>query len=131
MFDRYIIVNDSLRATQSGESVTGFAVDLRLPYYRGLWLSAVTVSVHVDGEEIAPETASLTVHGNTYPLDRLSEVSEDRWPFDEAATFSVTRPGGLEVGEHVIAARLHVRVAYHAAGFEGHNEKTLVLREAR
>lgn len=122
MFDQHIVVDGSLRNT-----ATGFSVDLRLPYYRGVELSMVTVTLRVDGEKVPVDDIDVEVHGNRYPARDLGAIIEDRWPFTEAATIHVAREGGLDDGPHEIKARVHVRVAYAPNGFDATNAKTMTV----
>ena len=68
MFDRYILVEDSLRNTDGG-----FAVDIRMPYYRGLGLSMVEdVTLTVDGH------LSSEYEGNRHIQDALPVDSREQ-----------------------------------------------------
>ncbi|MFT4081676.1 MAG: DUF6379 domain-containing protein [Nocardioides sp.] len=113
MFDRYIVVEGSLRnrSDETGET-TGFAVDARIPYYRGLGLSMVEVDLTVDDEIIPRDQVSFVVHGNSYRSDEMDEVYDDRWGFTEAATLVVDRPGGLPAGEHRVSVLVSLRISY-------------------
>jgi hypothetical protein len=123
MFDRYIIIEDSLRNTDGG-----FAFDIRMPYYRGLGLSMVEdVTAVVDGHAFPREALTFTVHGNTYTLDELETEYEDRWEFGEPATVTVEHPGGLAPGEHVVANEQRLRISYLPWLGGGSDEKRLVL----
>jgi hypothetical protein len=124
MFDRYIIVEDSLRNV----GAEGFAFEIRMPYYRGLGLSMVEdVSVTVDGSRSPREAIRLTVHGNTYTLDALETEYEDRWEFGEPATVTVEAPGGLAAGEHVVANEQRLRISYLPWPGGGSDEKRMVV----
>jgi hypothetical protein len=126
MFDRYIIVEDSLRNVDGD----GFAFEIRMPYYRGLGLSMVEdVAVEVDGRRYPREAVRFTVHGNTYTLAEMETEYEDRWEFGEPATVTVAHPGGLEPGEHVVANEQRLRISYLPWLGGGRDEKTLRLRE--
>lgn len=120
MFDQYVVVADSLRQTSAG-----FSVNLRLPYYRGLGLSMVTVDLWIDDAPVDPSDMTLTVHGNTHAVDALHEVLDDRWPFTEAATIEVRRPAPLDVDEHTVRARIHVRISYVPMGFSATDTKVM------
>lgn len=129
MFDKYIIVEDTLRNVRDGHDVTGFRLGVRLPYYRGLGLSMVEdVEVTVDGEAAPAESVSLTVHGNTYKLTDLPGVVDDRWEMGEVATVSVEKRGGLAGGEHAVAVRERLRISYMPVPGGGADQKMLTLR---
>ncbi|NWL32703.1 C-glycoside deglycosidase beta subunit domain-containing protein [Paenarthrobacter nitroguajacolicus] len=130
MFDKYIIVEDTLRNVMAGDDITGFQLGVRLPYYRGLGLSMVEdVQVTVDGETAPAESVSLMVHGNTYKLADLPDVFDDRWEMGEVATISVEKPGGLAGGEHEVAVRERLRISYMPVPGGGADQKMLTLRE--
>ncbi|MFJ6535163.1 DUF6379 domain-containing protein [Paenarthrobacter sp. NPDC091711] len=129
MFDKYIIVEDTLRNTGDDDDVTGFQLGVRLPYYRGLGLSMVEdIEVTIDGETSSSASVSLTVHGNTYKLTDLPGVFDDRWEMGEVATVSVERAGGLVEGPHSVAVRQRLRISYMPVPGGGTDLKTLTLR---
>ncbi|BDZ44126.1 C-glycoside deglycosidase beta subunit domain-containing protein [Naasia aerilata] len=111
MFDRYIIVDGSLRNVGDGNP-TGYAIDTRIGYYRGLGLSMVDFDLEVDGEAVPKESITFQVHGHDYPADSLGDVLDDRWGFNEAATLIVDHPGGLPAGEHEVHYRQWLRISY-------------------
>ena len=41
MFEKYMILTQEFKNVKDGPNVTGFQVKVRLPYYRGVWLSTV------------------------------------------------------------------------------------------
>lgn len=129
MFDKYIIVEDTLRNVEKGGAVTGFQLGVRLPYYRGLGLSMVEdVEVTVDGETAPAESVSLTVHGNTYRLTDLPGIFDDRWEMGEVATVSVENAGGLTGGEHAVSVRERLRISYMPVAGGGSDQKTMALK---
>jgi Domain of unknown function (DUF6379) len=126
MFDRYIIVEGSLRNVDGG-----FAFEIRMPYYRGLGLSMVEdVAVTVDGHRYPREAITFGVHGNAYTLEAMETEYEDRWEFGEPATVTVAQPGGLAPGEHVVGNEQRLRISYLPWPGGGSDEKTLVVRGA-
>lgn len=130
MFDKYIIVEDTLQNILKGDDVTGFQLGVRLPYYRGLGLSMVEdVEVTVNGETAPAESVSLTVHGNTYRLSQLPGIFDDRWEMGEVATVSVEKAGGLAPGQHTVAVRERLRISYMPVPGGGADQKTLALQD--
>jgi hypothetical protein len=127
MFDKYIVVADSLRnVTDESGDVTGYSVQVRIPYYRGLGLSMVQVDLVVDGEAVPPRGVTVAVHGNEYKADELGDVLDDRWGFTEPATLTVAQPGGLTEGEHSVSATVHLRISY-TGGSVTSDTKTLAV----
>lgn len=130
MFDKYIIVEDTLRNVVKDDDVTGFQLGVRLPYYRGLGLSMVEdVRVTVDGQTAPAGSVSLTVHGNTYKLTELPGIFDDRWEMGEVATVFVERRGGLAPGEHAVAVSERLRISYMPVPGGGADQKVLSLRD--
>ena len=126
MFDKYIVCEGSLQTTDANR--THAAVDVRMPYYRGLGLSMVEgVDLVVDGRAVPAEGTSFSVHGNTYPMTGLSSVLDDRWEMGEPARidFSVDEP--LEPGPHVVTATVRLRISYMPVPGGGRDTKTLAL----
>jgi hypothetical protein len=131
VFDRYIIVEDSLRnvADGNGGAPVGFAFEIRMPYYRGLGLSMVEdVGVSVDGHRYPREAISFAVRGTTYSLAEMETEYEDRWEFGEPATVTVAHPGGLAPGEHDVENEQRLRISYLPWLGGGRDRKRLTLR---
>jgi Domain of unknown function (DUF6379) len=122
VFEKYVLVDGSLRRVG-----TGFSVDLRIPYYRGLGLSMVNVpELTVDGEPVDLSQARFSVHGNTYPLTDLPDVDDDRWGFNEAATLTLPdRP--IPPGEHELEVVVSLRISYLPVPSATRAAKTLAL----
>ncbi len=113
MMDNKMIVEGSLANHVEGGAVTGFSFLGRLPYYRGLGLSMVEdIQVEIDGEAIAREDIRLCVHGNSYTLDEMETVYDDRWNFGEKATVIALKQGGLGEGRHTLGFAVRMRVSY-------------------
>ncbi|QGP81180.1 C-glycoside deglycosidase beta subunit domain-containing protein [Sphingobium sp. CAP-1] len=108
MFDKYLIVENSLRATG-----TGFAFDARLGYYRGLGLSMIEdLAVTLDGEAQPRESVFFEQNGKSWSLAAMEEAYDDRWEFGSVATIRVDRAGGLTSGEHRLGLKEKLRISY-------------------
>lgn len=130
MFDKYMIVEDSLKNVKEGDKVTGFQLGVRLPYYRGVVLSLVgDMILTVDGERIPPEKIRVTVGGKTYPVTELENEPEAKWEFGEIGVLTIDKPGGLAPGEHTIEYRQHMKISYVPGGFWGMDKKVLRVPE--
>lgn len=113
MFDRYIIVENTLRNVRSGDEVVGFAFEARCGYYRRLILSMVEeLAVTIDGEAVPREDVSLTVNGVTYSMDELTTEYQAAWEFGDPATITVRKPGGLAAGPHELGLAERLRISY-------------------
>ena len=110
MYDKHIIYPNSLRNLDDGK---GFALGVRLPYYRGQPLSVVEdIAVKVDGVAVPREQVRFAVRGKSWTLDQLEENTAERWEFGEVAEVSVLQPQGLAAGEHEVAVGVQLRISY-------------------
>jgi hypothetical protein len=108
MFDKYLIMENSLRPTE-----TGFAFDARLGYYRGIGLSMIEdLAVTLDGEPQPREAVFFEQNGKSWSLDAMEEAYDDRWEFGSIATIRVERAGGLTSGEHRLGLKEKLRISY-------------------
>lgn len=113
MFDRYMICEETLRNVVAQGRPVGFALDVRLAYYRSLRLSMVEpFDLLVDGERVAEDSMRLGLRGRTYTLSEMGDETTQRWEFGERATLTVLRPGGLSAGEHDIDLTEILRISY-------------------
>ena len=110
MYDKHIIYPNSLHNLADG---SGFALGVRLPYYRGQPLSVVEdIAVKVDGVAVPREQVRFSVRGKSWSLDQLEENTAERWEFGEVAEVSVLRPHGLAAGSHELAVGVQLRISY-------------------
>ena len=113
MFDKYLIVDGSLRNVGPGDRPTGFAFEAKLGYYRGIGLSMIeALDVTLDGEAIPREAVRFDEGKGPLTLDEMETAYDRRWPFGAPATIIVERPGGLAPGEHRLELRQRLRVSY-------------------
>ena len=133
MFDKYIIVPEGFRNTTAEapeNTVDGYELGIRLPYYRGLGLSMVeAIDLTVDGTPVPAEALTLTVHGNSYAVSELSTVFDDRWEMGEIATLRVAQPGGLPAGPHEVSVAQRLRISYMPVPGGGRDSKVLQLAD--
>lgn len=110
MFDKYLIVEGSLRATPDG-----FAFDARLGYYRGLGLSMVEdLGVTVDDQPVPREAIRFDETGGDAPLtlDEMETAFDRRWNFGAVATIRVVAAEPLASGAHRLTLSERLRVSY-------------------
>ena len=120
MFDRYMIVDDSLRRTDGG-----FEIDIRIPYYRGIALSMIEAfEVSVDERDVPRDAIRFVLRDKEFTHDDLEQDADTSWDFGEIATLRVSHP--LEPGEHTIRQATQLRISYLPAPLRGKDEKTLV-----
>jgi Domain of unknown function (DUF6379) len=113
MFDKYLIVDGSLRNVGPAAAPTGFAVDVKLGYYRGLGLSMVeALDLTVDGQPIAAAAIRFDEGRGPLTLIEMETAYDRRWCFGAPATLTVEQPGGLATGEHQLTLLQRLRVSY-------------------
>jgi hypothetical protein len=107
MYDQHVIVPGSLRNTAQG-----FELGIRLPYYRGQWLSIVEdIAVTVDGQRHPRDAVRFSVRGRTFTLDEMETATAERWDFGEVAMLQVLA-APLAAGEHEVTVAEQLRISY-------------------
>ncbi|MDK2766205.1 MAG: DUF6379 domain-containing protein [Sphingomonas sp.] len=128
MFDKYLIVDGSLRNVGPADAPSGFAFEAKLGYYRGLGLSMVeALDVTVDGEPIPRDAVRFDEGNGPLSLDEMETAFDRRWPFGASATITVARNGGLAPGEHRLEFAQRLRVSYMPFPSVNSDAKTLTV----
>ncbi|SFT07878.1 C-glycoside deglycosidase beta subunit domain-containing protein [Saccharopolyspora flava] len=126
MFDQYILCEDGFRRREDGRP--GGRLEVRMPYYRGLFLSMVeAVDLTFDGRPVPAERTSFTVHGNTYSFAELGGITDDRWEMGERAVLAFETEQAPEPGEHEVDVAVRLRISYMPVPGGGRDRKRLVL----
>jgi hypothetical protein len=113
VLEQDIIQTKGFTNIHDGDEVRGFQVRVRTPYYRGMWASLIEgADVTVDGERFDRERVTWTLGDRTYTVAELARAGDDRWPYEEAATLTVDKPGGLEPGLHQLEIAISYRMSY-------------------
>lgn len=113
MMDQHMLCDDGFENVVEGGRVTGFALQARLPYYRGLGLSMVEdIAISIDGQAVPREAVRLALRGRSWSLDEMESCYDEKWNFGEKARVVVARPGGLQPGEHRVDLAIRYRVSY-------------------
>ena len=121
MFDKYLILEDSVRDTEDG-----FEFEARLGYYRGLGLSMVEdLALSLDGEPIAREAIGFDEGPGPLTLDEMETAYDRRWGFGAKARIRVRRPGGLGGGEHRLELTEKLRISYLPFPLTASDSKTV------
>lgn len=108
MFEKYLIVDDSLRRTENG-----FAFDAKLGYYRGLGLSMVEdLAVTIDGQPVPRSAIRFDEGKGPLSLDEMETAYDRRWGFGEVATIAIDWPDRLSAGAHDLGLIERLRVSY-------------------
>lgn len=85
---------------ENGET-TGFQFKVRLPYYRGIFLSQLrTGTVVIDGETISKENVIWNVNGIDFTAEEMRTDFKTHWSVLTPAVIKVRKPGGLSQGYH-------------------------------
>jgi len=113
MYENYMICETGFRNTAEGGKITGFQFDIRIPYYRGLYLSMLEdFGVKVDGVSYPRECIRFAYRGHIVSLDKLAGITDVQWEFGSPATLMVKKPGGLAPGTHHIQLTQRLRISY-------------------
>ena len=113
MQEPYMIMGTGFKNTRSGGAVTGYQVNVRIPYYRGVFLSSIeSVSLAVDGAPVSRDSIRIVVNGKDFSLDAAEDADQVRWGFGDPATLRVSKSGGLRPGQHAITVGMAIRKSY-------------------
>ncbi len=100
------IENGSLKNDVVNGEVIGYSFGVRLPRYRGNFLSLINgYYVNVDGEEIAQENMTFEINGKEpRTWEQIKEAVWEHWDFQTTGYIHIAKKGGLSVGKHKIKA---------------------------
>jgi hypothetical protein len=129
MFDKYMVTSRGFQNVSAGGQITGFQMQVRITYYRGVFLPIVAgFEITVDGEKVPPEQIRFGLGGRNYTPEEMAKAETVHWDFGTPATLTVLRPGGLKPGIHDIQVVQTVKPAYvGAGGFTGRIRKKMTL----
>ncbi|MBB5264633.1 sugar phosphate isomerase/epimerase [Catenibacillus scindens] len=97
---------------------TGFCVDVRSYYYRGVPLALFeSAYVNVDGEVYGPDSMRVLVDGEMFEFKDMCDVTLHYWNKGYPAKLIIRKPGGLSKGVHDISAIAEIRAYYMREGF--------------
>lgn len=113
MQDPYVIMNTGFKNTVAAGMTSGYQLDIRIPYYRSVYLSAIhSLDLAVDEQPVPPQDIRLVVAGKTFTLAQMFEADSVRWGFGAPATVLVSKSGGLKPGIHSIKVGIVIRKSY-------------------
>ncbi len=106
--EQLILRPDGVRAEPGG-----VAVEVRMPWYRSLPLSAIsTIAITVDGQAVDPAATVIDVCGRSFRPAELHSHHELVWFIQDPATVHVQVPN-VKAGEtHSIGAGIGLRLPY-------------------
>ncbi len=100
--ERQVIQSVGFRNTKDDNgNVTGFQFKVRLPYYRGIFLSQIRPgTLFIDGKRVDKENIKWQINGETFTNEEMSSDFHTHWSVTRPAVLKVDYPGGLEQGYH-------------------------------
>ncbi len=99
--EKQVIQSVGFRNTVENGEVTGFQFKIRLPYYRGVFLSQIRPgTLFVDGEKIGKEQITWSIGGEEFTNEQMAVDFKTHWIPTETAVLKVKKPGGLKQGYH-------------------------------
>ncbi len=112
-WDMRIVEDNSLRATDDG-----FAIGLRLDWYRSLPLSCLEqLEISLDGQPIDKKDMIFEINGHRYSFAELEDKIYEQWFVQDTLWVRVHRPGSVKPGEeHKVDALLAMRRPYMVVG---------------
>lgn len=130
MFDRYMIVENTLRNVSAGGE-TYAQMGIRFPHHCGIWVSIIEqLELELDGQPVPADRMSLEIHGNRYRVIELELEQKDRWNFGEIGILWISIQEPLKPGVHEIRLKMGLRVSFLEWLLTGSDEKQMVLMEA-
>ena len=101
MFEAYLVCEAGFKNLRKNGRIVGFQVKSRISNWRGMPLSLIEdVGISVDGEKFPRDSVRVALRGREYSLSDMKDRVDERWQFDEIATITVLKPGGLSPGLH-------------------------------
>jgi len=101
--EKQVIQSVGFRNIEENGEIVGFQLKIRLPYYRGVYLSQIRPGhLAVDGESFGEDEVSWRVNGEDYSYGEMRRDARTHWHPMQPATLIVKKPGGLKQGLHEI-----------------------------
>ena len=99
--EKQVIQTVGFRNIVENGEVTVFQFKVRLPYYRGVFLSQLRPgTVIVDGEKITKDQVLWNVKGEDFTWEEMRKDYKTHWAVTVPAVIKVRKPGGLSQGYH-------------------------------
>lgn len=99
--EREVIQSVGFRNLKENGEVVGFQFKIRLPYYRGVFLSQLRPgTLFVDGERFEREDIVWNIKGEDYTFEELKTDFKTQWDVTVPAVLKVKKAGGLAQGYH-------------------------------
>lgn len=102
--EREVIQSVGFRNIVENGAVTGFQLKVRLPYYRGVYLSQIRPgTLTVDRERFEREALIWNIKGEDFTFEEMKTDHSTHWAVTSPAVLKVKKPGGLAQGFHEIS----------------------------
>lgn len=99
--EKQVIQSVGFRNVVRDGKVWGFQFRIRLPYYRGVYLSQVKPgNVEIDGKIFTKDDVLWNLGGVTYTWQEMLKAKQVHWHPLELVTIMVPLEGGLQQGYH-------------------------------
>lgn len=99
--EREVIQSVGFRNIIEDGNITGFQFKVRLPYYRGIFLSQIRPgTLYVDGEKFEKEEIIWNVNGEYFTIEEMKSDFQTHWAVTQPAVLKVKKNGGLAQGYH-------------------------------
>ena len=99
--EKEVIQSVGFRNITEGNDIIGFQFKVRLPYYRGVFLSQIRPgTLYVDGERFEKEDIIWNIKGEDYTYEEMKLDFQTHWAVKEPAVLKVRKKGGLSQGYH-------------------------------
>ena len=101
--EREVIQSVGFRNIKKDGEVVGFQLKVRLPYYRGIFLSQLRPgTLIIDGERFEKEDIIWHINGEDYTYEEMKTDFHTHWSVLTPAVLKVRKEGGLAQGYHDI-----------------------------
>lgn len=100
--EKQVIQSVGFRNTKDANgNVTGFQFKVRLPYYRGIFLSQIRPgTLYVDSEKFDKSQITWVINGEEYTNEEMAVNFQVHWATTKPAVLKVKKEGGLAQGYH-------------------------------
>ena len=101
--EREVIQSVGFRNIKKDGEIVGFQLKVRLPYYRGIFLSQLRPgTLIIDGERFEKEDIIWHINGEDYTYEEMKTDFHTHWSVLTPAVLKVRKEGGLAQGYHDI-----------------------------
>ncbi len=116
MYATHLLTDTGCRSLWENGKKTGFCLNIRINYYRGLPISCVDeITLEIDGKPVEPETMSVQLNGKQYPYKFIlsdDAPTDEYWHHGDLLRILVAQPGGIPQGIHHVKLTLGTRRSY-------------------